>query len=301
MSNPRGPCSPRDLVKARCALRQLEARGQRHDIHLRVGTRLRWRHWGPDDGPALVLLHGGHGSWMHWARNIEALAMRHSIWVPDMPGFGDSDALPGHPHDPDRQMRLIAALDQGLRQLIGHHATFDLAGFSFGGLVAAQWATGLAASWVLRLALLGTAGHGGARPVSIELRNWRALTGTARWQAHADNLALLMLHDTARIDAQAVVLHAESSRATRYRSKAISRNARLPDILTPYRGELLLLWGEHDVTARPRLIGPVLLQGRAERRLYTLPDAGHWVQYEQSDFTNHLLLDWFQHGTLPHP
>ena len=301
MSEKSGACASRDLVQARRRLRQLASRGQQHHTQLQGGARLSWRHWGPDYGPALVLLHGGHGSWMHWARNVEALAARHSVWVPDMPGFGDSDALSGNAHDPDRQARLIDALDQGLRQLIGGNTPFDLAGFSFGGLVTAQWATGPAAARVQRLALLGTAGHGGERPLSVELKNWRALAGGPRWQAHAANLALLMLHDAARVDAQALVLHADSSHATRYRSKAISRDARLPDILAPYRGELLLLWGEHDVTARPHLIGPALQQGRAERQLCILPDAGHWVQYEQSDTTNHLLLDWFRHGTLTLP
>lgn len=301
MSEPQGLCTPRDLVLARRELRRMESGSLRRDTTQAEGTRLRWRHWGADGSPPLVLLHGGHGSWMHWIRNVEALAARYSVWVPDMPGFGDSDALPGHPHDTHRQTRLINALDQGLGQLIGDHTAFALAGFSFGGLVAAQWAAGPAAGRVRRLVLLGTAGHGGDRPGTIELKNWRALNGAARWQAHADNLALLMLHNTARIDAQAVVLHAGSSQATRYRSKTISRDARLPDILTPYRGELLLLWGEHDVTACPHLIGPALLQGRPERRLRILPGAGHWVPYELDDITNSLLLDWFQHGILKFP
>lgn len=301
MNAPQGHCSPWDLVQARRHLRQLASRGQSHDTPLGGGTRMRWRRWGTADGPALVLLHGGHGAWVHWSRNVEALAARHSVWVPDMPGFGDSDALPGHPHDPDRQTRLIDALDQGLRQLIGDHTPFDLAGFSFGGLVAAQWATRLAGQRVRRLALLGTAGHGGQRPLSTELQNWRALAGAPRWQAHAANLGLLMLHNPARIDAQALVLHADASHATRYRSKAISRDAHLPDIVAPYRGDLLLLWGEHDATAFPHVIGPALQQGRVERHLCILRDAGHWVQYEKHDITNQRLLDWFQHGRLTPP
>lgn len=298
MSGAQGPCAARHLVAARRGLRALAANGQSHVTTGEAGTRLHWRHWGPPDAPALVLLHGGHGAWTHWARNIEALAAAgRSVWVPDMPGFGDSDTLPGPPHAPDRMVRLVAALEQGLRQLIGTHTRFDLAGFSFGGLVAAQWACGPAMGRVGHLALLGTAGHGGERPRTIELINWRRLAGAERWQAHADNLALLMLHDRARIDAQALILHADASRATRFRSKAISRDAQLADILTPYRGALLLLWGEHDVTGRPQQIGPTLLQGRPERRLHILPDAGHWVQYERPDATHALLLDMFASGT----
>ena len=43
-----------------------------------------WRVWGA--GPALVLLHGGHGSWRHWFHNIPALAEHFTLYVPDMAG-----------------------------------------------------------------------------------------------------------------------------------------------------------------------------------------------------------------------
>ncbi|MCD6078130.1 MAG: alpha/beta hydrolase fold protein, partial [Ramlibacter sp.] len=48
-----------------------------------------WHAWGA--GAPLVLLHGGSGSWTHWIRNVEALAVAgRRVLVPDLPGFGDS-------------------------------------------------------------------------------------------------------------------------------------------------------------------------------------------------------------------
>src|SRR6202012_2762510 len=47
-----------------------------------------WRRWG--NGPALVLLHGGYGSWTHWLRNVENLASRYSVLACDLPGLGES-------------------------------------------------------------------------------------------------------------------------------------------------------------------------------------------------------------------
>lgn len=298
MTTPRVP-GPRALVSARRAIQRLASLGDPHDTWS-DGARMRWRRWG--EGPDLVLIHGGHGSWMHWSRNIEALATRFCLWLPDMPGFGESDALPGHPHDPDRQQRLIGALASGLAQLPTACDGVGLAGFSFGGLVAAQLATTTDAP-VRRLALLGTAGHGGARRQRQELLNWRDSQGAARWQAHAINLHNLMLYDSARVDAQALVAHACSSLATRYRSRAISRDARLSSLLAPYPGDLLLVWGEHDVTAHPPAIGQTLVDGRANRRLQIVPDAGHWVQYEKSHPCNAILTDWFTPHTIPpsHP
>lgn len=288
-------CLPdqRSLAAARRSLRQLAARGGQHNTRY-AGARMRWRRWG--QGPDLVLLHGGHGSWMHWAHNVEALAERFSVWVPDMPGFGDSDVLAGHPHDADRQERLVETLDAGLQQLLGD-AGFGLAGFSFGGLTAAQLAA--ASGRVRRLALLGTAGNGGMRRMSRELTDWRRAEGLARWQAHAGNLRALMLHEAASVDAQALVAHACSSAATRYRSKAMSRASNLLDVLPRYHGNLLLIWGEHDVTAVPDDIGPVLCAGGPQREWCVVPEAGHWVQYEQSARINTILTDWFQSSTTP--
>lgn len=280
--------TPRQLVAARRALSQVQARCEPHET--RHGpARLRWRRWG--EGPPLVLLHGGHGSWMHWVRNIEALSRHASVWLPDMPGFGDSDALAGHPHDPQRQAHLVAALDEGLRQLLGPGARFDLGGFSFGGFVATQLAA--VNPNVRRLALVGAAGHGGARRQASEMVNWRLTHGPQRWQAHVHNLRALMLHDPRAIDAQALVAHACASNATRYRSKSISRAGGLADTLAGFDRDLLMVWGEHDVTAHPQEIGAALQDGRANRHLRIVADAGHWVQYERSEATNAILAQWF--------
>ncbi|WP_232521702.1 alpha/beta fold hydrolase [Paracidovorax citrulli] len=79
--------------------------------------------------PPLVLLHGGSGSWTHWVRNIDTLrSWGRTVWVPDLPGFGDSAVPPGGA-DADA---LVAPLAQGMRALWGD-ARCDLVGFSFGG------------------------------------------------------------------------------------------------------------------------------------------------------------------------
>ena len=56
-----------------------------------------WRVWG--SGEPLVLFHGGSGSWTHWIRNIPELSRHYELWVPDIPGLGDS-AMPPQPWTP---------------------------------------------------------------------------------------------------------------------------------------------------------------------------------------------------------
>ena len=83
----------------------------------------------------LLLLHGGSGSWNHWVRNLAALARcGRRVLVPDMPGFGDSDAPP----DGSDADALPRWLELGVRHLLGAR-TIDVAGFSFGAWIATKY------------------------------------------------------------------------------------------------------------------------------------------------------------------
>ena len=86
--------APDSDTAARAAIERIDALSTHHDpVH--EGVRVRWRRFGEDTSkPPLVLLHGGHGSWMHWLRNVEALSAARSVLVPDMPGFAESDTPP---------------------------------------------------------------------------------------------------------------------------------------------------------------------------------------------------------------
>lgn len=267
---------------------RLETMAQRFDVAY-LGRHVRWRRWG--DGPALVLVHGGHGNWMHWVRNIEALMRQRAVWVPDLPGFGDSDELAGVPHAPMRQRHLLDALGATLDTLVGREMPIDVAGFSFGGLVAAELAA--QRGHVRRLALLGSAGHGGTRRQRTELLNWRSDDLAQMRDGLRHNLAAFMLHEPAAIDDLALSVHEASCLRTRFRSKAISRAGGLQAALQQYGGPALLIWGEHDVTAVPHDIAPQLADDEAGREWCVVPGAGHWVQYERADDVNRLLGSWF--------
>jgi pimeloyl-ACP methyl ester carboxylesterase len=272
-------------------------------LHARLQTRLTqhagcetcWHHLG--DGPPLVLLHGGHGSWLHWVRNVEALAATHQVWVPDMPGFGESDDLPCSPHDPQRLVRLAETLAAGIDELCGAQQAIDLAGFSFGGLVSAEVAR--QRGGVRRLALIGPAGHRTPRRPIEPLRDWRVPDPAVRRAALQQNLLTFMLGHPARAqreDPLAYAVHAWSCEHTRFRSKSLSVAGDLLAHLVSYPNPLLVLWGEHDVTATPREAGLRLaagLQHSSPCVSEVVPDAGHWLQYEAADEVNQRLGKWF--------
>ena len=251
-------------------IERLEGLAQRLVLATARSEELVWRRLGT--GTPLVLLHGGHGSWLHWARNLEALAARHTVWVPDLPGYGESSA----PVEPTLRS-LVAALCDTLEQLVGADTAVHLAGFSFGGLVAAGVARSRPA--VSSLALMGPGGHGGPRRPRGELQQWRSSHAQGDQAALAavmqHNLLMHMLHDAAKVDRAALHIHTQSCLNARFRSKPISRAGHLPGILSGYRGPLLLAWGEHDVTSQPQQASQALAQGRTNWRTHVVPGARH--------------------------
>ena len=269
-------------------LARLEQLAERHRVPV-TGTEVCWRRFGA--GPLLVLLHGGHGSWMHWVRNIEALAQRFTVWVPDMPGYGDSGDVP----PPGDLAALVKATVASLDALVGAGTPLRLAGFSFGGLVA----THVAASrpGVTQLAVLGGAGHGTTRRPQGKLLGWKnaATSGDAAAVAAVmrHNLGVHMLHAQGTdIDALALEVHSRSCLRTRFRSKEISHRVLIGPILEALPAGLLLAWGAHDVTADPPAVMRTLAVAHAARDTRIIDGAGHWAQYEQADAVNALLLEW---------
>jgi len=279
--------------EARAAIARVDALSTHHDpVH--GGVRVRWRRFGSDTSrPPLVLLHGGHGSWMHWLRNAEALSAGRTLWLPDMPGFNDSDAPPRVPPGEDSLPPLLDALGGTLDQLIGAGTPIDLGGFSFGGLTAARFAVRRGA--IRRLALVGSGGHGTLRRMTVEMINWRSAPDRERERAALlHNLAALMLHDKAAIDALAFEIHDISCHGTRFRSKEVSQSGGLQQAIGTMSVPTLLLWGEFDVTADPRpLVAQLASEGPA-REGVVIDGAGHWAQYERADEVNARLVEFFR-------
>ena len=249
------------------------------------GTRVMWRRFG--SGSPLLLLHGGHGSWLHWVRNICTLSASHELWIPDMPGYGDSDALP-----PEAGLNeLLETLTANVNILTRDAGSIALAGFSFGGLVATHLASRL--EQVSRLVLLGAAGHGGSRRQLAELANWRTCTSEADLEAvMRSNLAIHMLSDPTAIDGLALEAHIRSCRRTRFKSRAISRRGGLADALACCTMPTLLLWGENDVTVTPDETMVRLAALSPGVSGSTISGAGHWVAFEAAEAVNKQVSLW---------
>ncbi len=245
--------------------------------------RMVWHAWSA--GPALVLLHGGSGSWRHWVRNIDAFARDHRVIAPDLPGLGELD-LPPQPEDARAMARILA---EGLAGLVGARERYDLAGFSFGGVMAGCLAA-QEGERVRSLTIVGSGGLGTPR-AAVELVKVRHLAGEERIAAHRTNLARLMIADPARIDVLALAIQDWNTRHSRLKTPQISRGTWLADALPAVRCPVAGIWGSRDAPSLPDIGARerALRALRPELRFRVIDGAGHWVAYEQAAAFNAAL------------
>jgi pimeloyl-ACP methyl ester carboxylesterase len=252
-----------------------------------------WRRWGDDrSGLPLILLHGGAGSWAHWIRNVDALSAGRPLWIPDLPGLGESPTPPA----PRDHGEVAAVLSRDVEELLPG-AAFDLVGFSFGGIVAAFLA-GLQPQRVRRLIFVGAGGLGLRKGQANILKPWLHLKDPARRAAALrHNLGALMLSTPARIDALALQVYTRDLVRARLNSTRSSRSDPLRRQLESLRLPVHGIWGRLDITARGKFdeIHALLRGAHPGAQLKIIEDAGHWVQYEQAAAFNTALaglLTW---------
>jgi pimeloyl-ACP methyl ester carboxylesterase len=266
----------------------LEADATRVTTRFEGGGAMVWRRWGA--GRPLLLLHGASGSWTHWIRNIPALAARHALLVPDMPGFGDSDTLP-EPHTAERLAGVVAA---GLETLLPPPTALDVVGFSFGSIIAGVAVAGLGGR-IGRLVLIGPGGMA-LRSDAGSLVLARVEPGMTEAQArevHRENLRRLMLGDPAGADDLAVHVQVENLRRARFKSGTIPSSDVLLRALPRIQARLAAIFGGRDAFVGRYLDERRQTLARVQPGLdvRVVEGAGHWVNYEAPAAVNRALVE----------
>ena len=276
---------------------RIDALATRHHTPCGAGA-MTWRVWG--DGAPLVLLHGATGAWTHWIRNIPALATRFRLLVPDMPGFGDSD-MPPPPHTADTLADVVASGLDVLLPRLDMAARFDIAGFSFGGIIGGLVAARMGRR-VGRLVLLGAGGFG-LSPLSMPTlaRIEREMAPGDIERVHRENLLALMLAKPENADALAVHIQAENVRLARFKSGTIPTSDVLLKALPAIRARISGIWAGRDAFAASRAARIdeyrqclAAVQPAVDFRV--IPDAGHWSPYDAAEEVTTALLDMLRPG-----
>lgn len=247
-------------------------------------------------GPAVVLLHGGGpgaSGVSNYSRNIDALAERFRVIVPDMPGYGRSTKGVDR-HDP---FGYLADHIRGLLdELVIEQA--HLVGNSYGGSCALRLALDTP-DRVNKLVLMGPGGigttrglpmpglksllsyYGGDGPSIEKLRKF--IRSYLVFDGDSVPESLIEARYRASIDPDVVAnppLQRPAGPKVLWRMD-FTRDRRLNSLSTP----TLVIWGRDDKVNNPS--GAAMLARRMPNAdVLTTANTGHWVQWERADWFN---------------
>jgi len=270
-------------------LDELEAQSTRFESRFADG-KLLWRRWGEPTAPRVLLLHGGGGSWKHYVRTIPALMRDYCVWIPDLPGYGESDL----PSGPAAIGVVCDALAAGIDQLLPPGA-FDVVGFSFGSVIGARLVQRYEQR-VKRLVLIGpnfVSNMMGGRFEGII--NWRRIDDPYEsMAARHNNMRVTMIADAARIDELALHIYASDMLRQRFSPIAlVDRKPPSDDVkaISP-RVRVTGISGADDqvFASVMALQAGALDELRPGSRFHPIPNASHWVMYEAPEELNRAVL-----------
>jgi 2-hydroxy-6-oxonona-2,4-dienedioate hydrolase/4,5:9,10-diseco-3-hydroxy-5,9,17-trioxoandrosta-1(10),2-diene-4-oate hydrolase len=271
---------------------------------LEVGHRMLFVTEAGAGDPVLLLHGGGPGATgvSNYARNIDVLADRFRVIVPDMPGYGQSSKSIDH-SDPFGD---LAFAIRGLLDELGIEKA-HLVGNSYGGAAALRLALDRPDK-VDRLILMGPGGVGTTR--SLPTKGLNALFGYYGGDGPSrEKLSTFireyLVYDGAAVPDELMDLRYEASiqpdvvanpplrrpsGPTALRTLLrmdFTRDRRLAHLRTP----TLVMWGADDKVNRPAG-GLSLARTMPNCDLYLAARTGHWVQWERPDLFNSLALDF---------
>jgi len=234
-------------------------------------------------GEALLLIHGGHGSWTHWIANIGALSQIRRVIALDLPGFGAS-FNPRPAYSIEQYGGIVSTVLDSLR--IERAA---IAGFSFGCIVASAAARD-ERDRISHLALVNAPGIGPSSPIAESLT--KALSELSVRKGlrlgATESLRQIQLFNPDLIDDKVVSLMLANLRHTRFVSHGVSQAIRTDLILERVRQPTLIFIGREDVHRRFGLAGALkaIVRHAPHAQIAMVERAAHWLQYDRAAWFN---------------
>lgn len=265
------------------------------------GVSIQYETHGPDDGPPVLLLHGFPDTGRLWRHQVPALVgAGHRVIVPDQRGFGASDK----PAEVDAYNLLVLAGDA---LAVLDHAGVERAavvGHDWGAPVA--WALGaMAAARVERLVAMSVGHPTSFRSAGVAQRekSWYMLLfeipGVAEQWMSDDGWARFREWSN-HPDADAVVADMEQHGSLTpglnwYRANSAARSLlEDPPQLPPIEAPVMAMWSTGDMALLEDQMTGSEAYCAGGFRYERIEGAGHWMQLDQPDLVNDLLVGFLR-------
>jgi pimeloyl-ACP methyl ester carboxylesterase len=235
---------------------------------------------GGDSGnEAVVVLHHSTGN-PGWLPFHQSLADRFRVYVPDMPGYGQSER-------PEwaREPRDLAVLMNQTFEAQNPEGGVHLVGLGFGGFVAAEMAT-MNQSMLKSLTLVGAAG---TQPREGEILDQMMVDYPEYVQAgFRDEGAYNKVFGEEGADNMKELWDFSREMTARLTWKPYMFNRRLVPLMAGVQTKTLLIWGENDAVI-PLDCAKQFQESLPISELKVVPGAGHLVELEDPSGTADLI------------
>lgn len=251
-------------------------------------------------GEVLLLIHGGGPGafgYSNYRHNVEALSQHNQVVLIDLPGFGQSDAMPieGSMFEAMAEAGLAVLDDMGVSKA-------SVVGNSLGGGTALC----MALAQPERINKLVLMGPGGGLPLHTPFPTEGLLRMMHFYEGEPPTLE--------RLKRVIELLVFDSSGMTEELLEERFKAATRPDIVAnpPLRGRgahpndqlwrapletlnhpILILWGKEDRILPMEMAFP-FLKTLPNSELHIFPQCGHWVQWEKADEFNQIVDSFIQ-------
>jgi pimeloyl-ACP methyl ester carboxylesterase len=270
------------------------------------GTSVSYTEAGPEEyvGTPLVLVHGFLVHSATWDDVIPELAGRYRVVAPDLPGFGDSEFLPGGNVSFSRLAtflnRFLETLDVERAIIVGH---------SMGGAIAIV-ACAMFPNRFVKGVFMDAAAYPFKAPLKGRLPRIPVLGGIIfkrlyGWGMFQQYFRDDVFHDPSKVNRKRLkdfyrAFDPPERRAYLHRIlPSVTEGREVARYVPKVKQPTLVIWGSND-TLVPLAVGHRLEQELADVRFELIPACGHPPQEEAPGPTARLILDFLETGT-PQP
>ena len=253
-------------------------------------------------GPGLVFVHGLTNNWYGWGAIAPYIAPYFTMYIPDLPGYGDSEDLDDYSIEIQGEY-LVNFMEELPEFPVG------IVGISMGSSITGE--LGRRVGERLQGIVLAGPTIKKGRTVALfgGLNNLMRLIGTTdtttnimkrliatRWLAHVISKYMNMYNYQPELVDEYGIEGKQKMRAKTYPPMSVSVSTYdLMGVLKDYQYPALMIYGKQDRVSSPKYAYQELIPEKPNLHCIEVDEAGHWVTVEKPAQVAEAIVQFFNH------